>query len=147
MFDTLLISLLFFATAQQSADQATQDIQRSHIEANVPAPADFDRFLQRDLRSYFAQARKSEEVRVEFELLREGPTQTGVSYPKFYAWVRVDGGKSPADRGAVRLAAIEKKRFEVTDFVSEQAVRKDPDGISQIFPGAVCERIKSKLEQ
>lgn len=138
---------LFFAATQASPQQAIQDIQRSHIEANVPAPADFNRFLQRDLVSYFSLLRKENTVPIEFELLRDGPTQSGVSYPKFYAWVQVAGGKSPEDRGAVRLAAIEKERFVVTDFVSEQAIRNEPEGIYQIFPGPVCERIKSKLER
>jgi hypothetical protein len=142
MIAALLVSLL--AAAQQPGEQTMQDIQRSHIEANVPAPADFERFLKRDLVSYFAQARKKN-LPVDFELLRDGPTQSGVSYPKFYVWVRVAGGKSPEDRGAVRLAAIEKKRFEVTAFLSEEVIRSDPEGIFRLFPGQVCERIKAKV--
>jgi hypothetical protein len=143
MIATLLTLLL--AAAQPTPEQAIQDVQRSHIEGNVPGPAEFDKLLRRDLAGYFAQARKKKKIAVDFELLRDGPTQSGVSYPKFYAWVRVAGGRSPADRGAVRLAAIEKKRFEITDFVSEQAIRNDPEEIFRLFPGQVCERIKTKL--
>jgi len=50
-------------------------------------------------------------------MLRDGPTQSGVSYPKFYLWVRVAGGKSVDDRGAVRVVAVKRKRFDVTDFM------------------------------
>jgi hypothetical protein len=127
-----------------SPAQMMADIQRSHIEGNVPAPADFNKFLERDLAAYFGRA-AGKKVAVDFELLREGPTQSGVSYPKFYAWVRVAGGKSASDRGAVRLAAIDKTRFEISEFVSEAAIRKEPSSIYRLFPGPVCDRIKSKL--
>ena len=121
MIAALLVA--FLAATQPTGEQLTQDIQRSHIEANVPGPGEFEKLLKRDLASYFAQARKKKNLPVEFELLRDGPTQSGVSYPKFYAWVRIAGGKSPEDRGAVRLAAIEKKRFEVTVSCSSNSQR------------------------
>jgi hypothetical protein len=123
MLTALTLALLL--TAQAAPEQALQEIQRSHIEANVPGPADFDRFLLRDLGAYFAKARNQKAVPVTYELLREGPTQTGFSYPKFYVWVRVNGGKSPDDRGAVRLEAIDREHFEVTNFVSENAIKND----------------------
>jgi len=139
-----LVSLM--AAAQPSQEQAIREIQRSHIEGNVPGPADFDKFLRRDLAAHFAKVRRKKMVPVDFELLRDGPTQSGIAYPKFYAWVRIAGGKSSDDRGAVRLAAIDKVRFDVTDFVSERMIRKDPEGISRLFPGQVCERIVVKLK-
>lgn len=101
--------------------------------------------MRRDLATYFAQVRKKKIAQVEFQLLRDAPTQSGPAYPKFYASVVVAGGKSPQDRGAVRLAAIDKKRFEVTDFVSEEMIREDPDSIYQLLPAPVCEKIKAKL--
>ncbi|MFI5398614.1 MAG: hypothetical protein ACHQ9S_24055 [Candidatus Binatia bacterium] len=101
MLKAILISIL--VVGQAASAQLLQDVQRSHIEANVPAPADFDRFLRRDLGDYFAKERGLKAVSVEFELLREEPTQSGVSYPKFYLWVRIAGGTSSDDRGAVRL--------------------------------------------
>jgi hypothetical protein len=145
MIGVLLISA--FAAAQPDAGQVMQEIQRSHIDANVPDSADFEKFLRRDLADYFSTARKKKGVQVEHEPLRKGPTQSGVSYPKFYLWIRIGGGKNPQDRGAVRLAAIEKKRFEVTDFISEEAIRKDPKGIYGIFPAQVCETIRGKMIQ
>jgi len=137
--------MLILAAAQPAREQAMQDIQRSHIEANVPNRDDFEKFMRRDLGAYFGQTRKRKAVPVEYELLRDGPTQSGVSYPKFYVWVRVAGGKSSEDRGAVRVAAIEKTRFEVTDFVSEEMIRRDPESIFQMFPAQVCEKITAKV--
>jgi hypothetical protein len=139
--------ILLLAVAQLTPEQVVRDIQRSHIEANVPETADFETFMRRDLGAYFAQVRKKKMIPVDFELLRDGPTQSGVSYPKFYAWVRVTGGKLSEDRGAVRLVAIDKERFEVTDFLSEEMVRRDPEAIYQLFPRQVCERIKAKVAQ
>jgi hypothetical protein len=106
----MIIALLacLFVAAQPRAEEVMPDIQRSHIEANVPDSADFEKFLQRDLESYFAKARKKS-VAVKYEPLRNGPTQSGVGYPKLYLWVQVAGSKSPQDRGAIRLEAIDKK--------------------------------------
>src|SRR5262249_39636124 len=82
---------------------------------------------------------------IEFEMLREGPTQSGVSYPKFYVWVRIAGGRSIDDRGAVRVAAIDRERFDVTDFLSERAILTEPTRRYRIFPESVCVRIEQKL--
>lgn len=72
-------------------------------------------------------------------------TQSGVSYPKFYLWVRVANGESIDDRGAVRVAAVERKRFDISDVLSEGAIRGEPQGIYRVFPDAVGEKIEAKL--
>lgn len=126
------------------AEEAMREIQRSHIDGNMPAPADFEKFLKRDLTAYFAKERKKS-LPIEYEPLRNGPTQTGIAYPKFYVWVTIAGGKSPQDRGAVTVAAIEKKRFSVVDFVSEETIRSDPKGIYRVFPAPVCDKINAKV--
>ncbi len=129
--------------APQAADRPILETSHSHIDANVPAAEDFDKLLRRDLAGYFAAMFK--DLPVHYELLRDGPTQSGVAYPKFYLWVTIGGGESPRQRGAVRVAAIEKKRFEVSDFISEDAVKKDPAGIYRVFPAPVCEKINAKV--
>jgi hypothetical protein len=139
MVAALMLSLMVLA--------GPADVQSSHVEKNVPAPADFKRFLRRDLAGYFAQLRKKKTVPVQYELLRDGPTQTGVSYPKYYLWVRLAGGKSPADRGAVRVSAVEKKEFAITDFLTETEIREDETRLRRVFPAEVCDRIKSKLKK
>src|SRR6058998_2120737 len=80
-------------------------VAQSHIDANVPRNDDFDNFLKRDLAKYFS-ANNGQVTSVEYELLRDSPTQTGISYPKFYAWVRIVRNARDKEEGAVRLAAI-----------------------------------------
>ena len=143
MIGVLLICAL--APAQPDAGQVFGEIQKSHTDADVPDSAAFEKFLLRDLAEHFSTARNRKGIAVEYELLRQGPTHSGVSYPKFYLWVRIAGGKDPQDRGAVRVSAIEKKRFEVTDFVSEEAILNDFDQLYAVFPAAVCETIKGKI--
>ncbi len=120
------------------------NVQQSHIIANVPAPENFERYLSRDLVSYFSD-RLHHPVVVAYEPLRLGPTQSGVAYPKYYLWVKIDGGNDDTTRGAVRVAAVEQTHFVVTDFVSERVLRSEFDQALAVFPAAVCETIKIKL--
>jgi hypothetical protein len=138
-----LIAILLADNTDQI--QAIRDIQASHIAANVPSSADLEPFLRRDLNAYFANERHLKNVKVEFEFLRDGPTQTGISYPKYYIWVRINGGKSAADRGAACVSAVDQKGFDVTMFASEREIRADVPALKFVFPGPVCEKIKAKL--
>ncbi len=119
---------------------AQVDVQRSHIEANVPAPAEFERTLQRDLLA-FAKAKDANASRVQYKLLRDSPTQSGTAYPKFYAWVKVYVGDKLASEGAVRVTAIDRARFEVTHFLDTSAIRKEPQALNSIFPAALVPAI------
>jgi len=49
------------------------------------------------------------------------------------------------DVGVDRRTAGYRKRFEVTAFVSEEAIRAAPNSIHGILPAQVCETIKEKL--
>jgi hypothetical protein len=140
---TTILALVLLA-GQQSTDPL-RDLQRAHIEANVPPPAEFNRLLQRDLEAYFPK-RRGDTSLVKFEMLREGATQTGVAYPKFYVWAQVSVAGAVVEQGAIRLAAIQRKRFEVTDYLSESSLRADPGAMSRVFPAAVCDRIRAKLK-
>ena len=136
--------LALAALLTQTAPDVFRELQRSHIEANVPAPEDFDRMLTRDLEAYF-KTRLAKVVRVKAEPLRDAPTQSGVAYPKFYMWVQAFEGTVAVEQGAVRVEARERKQFDVTHFVSETEIRANPAALSGIFPAPVCERIKAKL--
>lgn len=127
-----------------AVERLMRGVQASHINANVPADADIERFLRRDLAEYFA-VKRGKEASIDFKWLRRGPTQSGVSFPKFYLWVRIEGGESQDDRGAVRVAATRRNHFSVTDFVSERDIRGDPHAIYGVFPGPVCDRIHEEL--
>jgi hypothetical protein len=142
MIGSVVLGVMLLTQAPDASVLA--EVQRSHIDANVPAAAEFTSLLQRDLEAYFNSTHQRD-IRVEHELLRDGPTQSGVAYPKFYAWVRVLQAGTVVKQGAARLAAIERTRFDVTSFVPDSAIRADPKALSSVFPEAVCEKIKAKL--
>jgi hypothetical protein len=121
-------------------------IADSHVAGNVPAKQDFDSFMKRDLRAYFAQ-RLGRTVEVQYSLLRLGATQTGVSYPKYYVWAIVQSdGAGPAQlEGAARVAAVDQNRFDVTDFVPKGEIILHPETIQSIFPAPVCDEIRKRL--
>ena len=138
----LLICTLLLASC---VDQTTRKIQTSHIEGNAPKAADFELMLQRDLTSYF-ETIHGEEVAVQYEFLRQGPTQSGVSYPKYYLWAKVTRAGSVIDEGAIRCAAVETTHFEVTDFITKTSLQKDLTQAASVFPAGVCERISEKIK-
>jgi hypothetical protein len=117
----------------------------SHVQGNVPPGEDFDAFLKRDLEGHFREL-SGRNVSVDWELLREGPTQSGMSYPKFYAWVTVYDQDIVIDEGAVAVAAVDKERFDVITFLSRDTIASDPEMIYNVFPGIVCERIEERLD-
>ena len=140
----MMLTSVFFLLLAQSPEDAMRQIQRSHIEANVPADSDFERFLQRDLDKYF-KATRTKPFTLTYEFLRKGATQSGVSYPKFYLWVQMSEEGKVVEQGAVRVAAVEKKEFQITDFARVAAIRADPASIYKVFPALVCETIKQRL--
>lgn len=145
---TILLLAMFMGlaiTPPASAQDVFADIQMSHIEGNVPTEQNFASFLNRDLRAYFKK-RLNQPVTVQYEPLRDGATQSGVSYPKFYLWVTVSANKKTVMQGAVRVAAIDKKYFEVTDFLSVSDMRKNPQAIDATFPLPVGAKIRERLK-
>ena len=133
-----MILILGNAVACRAQDPMTA-IANSHIEANVPKGKAFDEFLKRDLTSYFCEDAQS--CRVEYELLRKGPTQTGIAYPKYYAWVKCLMSDKLKSEGAVRLAAIEQVRFDVTTFIPASEISKDPEQVRAVFPAPLVDDI------
>jgi hypothetical protein len=117
------------------------DIAKSHIDANVPDKVDFDNFLQRDIDQYF-QKLFSALIITKHYFLRDGPTQTGISYPKYYLWVEIYSNTENIELGAIRIAAINKKYFEITNFVTKKEMIKNEVNIRMIFPELVCQKIE-----
>ncbi len=139
-----LLSGVFFTPILISCN-STSSIQTSHIEANVPEAKNFDSFLRRDLKLYFDNTMKTQ-FHIDYELLREGPTQSGVAYPKFYLWVRIHDGKKVQEEGAVRIAAVEKTHFEVTNYVTKEHLKLDSRNIYEIFPKPVGQKIETIIK-
>ena len=140
----LIISILVYVRNIYYQAQVVSDIATSHIQANVPDNDDFDKFLTRDLETYFKGIYKKD-ILVKYEYLREGATQTGIAYPKYYLWVTISDSNQTIDEGAARVAAIDKQRFDVTDYLSHSDIKTEVDKIYSIFPKPVCEKIKEKL--
>jgi len=128
---------VYFALAGTRRHAALDEAATSHINADVPAQSLFDPALRRDLLAYFGGER------VEYTLLRAGPTQSGTAHPKYYAWVKIAG----RGEGAVRLAAVGGNHFEVTDFVSLTEVRERPSRLNGVFPEALMSEIQRHARQ
>jgi len=146
---TIFFMFIFYACyAQNQQDSAQQrmfeDIQKSHLDANIPDQFQFDSLLKRDLEKYFSK--KSKPVVVKWEFLREVATQSGVAYPKYYLWTKVYTEDKLSKEGAVRVAAIDKIRFDITDFVSIKEIKNHSQDIYAIFPSAVCEKINLLIQ-
>jgi hypothetical protein len=136
--------LLLVGACTASCQSIGDSITDSHVRANVPDEKDFDAFLKRDLESYFKNLKKKDVV-VEYQLLRDGPTQSGTAFPKFYVWVTVKEDGTLLEDGAVRVAAMEKKRFGVYDYVTRADIDRDLDKAYETFPRAVVDKIKEKM--
>ena len=136
----MLITVLLLFSMSAFAQSPLTDVQASHIDANVPPPGSFDAFLKRDLLAYFHVAGVSA---AEYKLLRDEPTQSGVAYPKYYLWVKVRSGNSMIHEGAVRVAAIERERFEVTSFLSRSKIQSAPSIVGEVFPSALVPLVLS----
>ena len=144
----LLVMLLLMVGGSTVACQSSviDSIAESHIDGNVPDEKDFDKFLKRDLAAYFKES-TGKDVVVEYELLRNAPTQSGIAFPKFYAWVKVKEKDNLIEEGAVRLAAMEKKRFGVTDYLKRSDIEKDVEQVYKVFPRPVGDKIKERISK
>jgi hypothetical protein len=120
---------------------APQSISQSHIDANIPAESDFDGFLKRDLEAYFSTT-YGKPVTVSYQLLRSAPTQSGLSFPSFYAWIKVVNAGKELDQGAIEVDALYRKYFEVTYYASRRDIFQNPDALDQHFPPQVANLIR-----
>ena len=123
------------------------DVATSHVEANVPPQNQLLSMLERDLLAYFSTLSSIRVTKVDVMLLRDGPTQTGVAYPKYYAWVILRSDSSETRSGAVRVAAVDNTHLEVTDFISRETLRSDPQAVSHVFPAALVADINRRALQ
>lgn len=118
--------------------QSMPELQSAHIAAHVPIGGDFEALLVRDLAAYFVRQGITAPV-VTYELLRDAPTQSGVSFPKFYVWVSATASNGSVVDGAARVAAIDRTHFEITDFVSRDKIVTQPDSLDLVVPAALVD--------
>ncbi|OIP78123.1 MAG: hypothetical protein AUK48_02355 [Oscillatoriales cyanobacterium CG2_30_44_21] len=119
-------------------------VQDSHIQGNTPS--NFAQVLKRDLLKHF-QAPDDGSITVEYEMLRDIATQSGVALPKYYIWVKMYGQEGIVAEGAVKVAAIAKKKFEVLDYLSIADLAKSPERINQVFPIPIGDKIRARLSR
>lgn len=138
---TTVVSLLAIAVTSVFAQSS---LQQSHIEGNVPPQELFTEFLSRDLLAFFRAGQMPSADSIQIKLLRSSPTQSGVSFPKFYAWVKVLSGSKVLQEGAVRVAAVNRTHFEVTRFLSIAQLKANPNEVGSVFPSALVPVILEK---
>jgi hypothetical protein len=123
-----LVQCVLLASICLTQPACQSPLAQSHIDANVPDAKVFGPLMERDLQGYFEKTLDTtEKIHVQFQLLRDGPTQTGISYPKFYVWAKILSGDRILTEGAVRVAAVDRTQFNVTD-----AFGKSPWPISAV---------------
>ena len=141
----IFITSLLLVSGACTLAQDISGIGKSHIDANVPDEKDFDAILKRDMTAYVTD-RSDKEIAVGVELLRNAPTQSGVALPKFYVWiVKRDAQGVVMEEAAARIAAIEKKKFEVIQYYEKKRIVAEPDLMKKVFPADVYEKILSKV--
>lgn len=113
---------------------------KSHAEGNVPDEKDFAQFLRRDLTAFLSTS--FGELSVEYELLRDQPTQAGVGYPHYYVWLTGSKGSKTVVSGAARVSAIERKEFRVDDFLTSTEIQTGK-GLAA-FPEALQAAIRER---
>jgi hypothetical protein len=139
-----LVSIFTGAPLWNSLVDIFADLRTSHIEGNVPEPEDFDRFLKRDLESYFSES-AGKPVCVTCEVLSDEPYQVGLSYPKYNIWVRGFEGDALVFEGLAWVGAAEKSYFYVVDYWSADELREVADDLDQALPKDVAEKIVEKI--
>lgn len=122
-------------------ERVVAELQASHISENVPPDASFMMLLQRDVRAFLV-ANKLPAASVEMKALRKGATQSGVSYPKYYVWIRAADKAGHRIAGAMRVAAIERVRFEVINFTPADSIKSDPASLASIYPALLIPVIR-----
>ena len=116
--------------------------RHQQAEPDIPPPAVSDAQLRGDLQKYFSSRRPALTV-IGYDLLRPGPTITGIAYPKYYLWVRLRGANSSLIEVAVRVAAI-NQAFEITNVVDAEGIRSGKEAPGAVFPTALVPEIERR---
>ena len=146
LFLGLMVAFTLSACSAQTPKPMTSEefirqMRDSHVDGNVPEKKDFLSFLERDLQAHFADQFGSDCL-VDYQFLRKGPTQSGVSLPKYYLWLKVsDSNKENQTEGAARVAAMDKKDFEVLQFFNKKSIQSKPEAMKMTFPAPLVPSI------
>ena len=140
-----LIAILAVVTFASSCGLPLS-ISASHVDANVPDPADFDRILIHDLTEYVTDS-DDKGISVKYEMLRDRPSQSGVALPKFYCWLqKLDADGNVIEEAAIRMAAVDKTHFDVIQYFEKDRIIREPEVLKGVFPADVIEKIMAKVQ-
>lgn len=114
-------------------------ISMAHIKANAPDEAHFDELLTSSLETYCRDMGGGKPVTVRYAMLRDGPTQAGLGFPKYYVWVEVFDGPRRIVQGAAKAVGINRQELEITDFFSEATIGNLPLSLYRTFPKAAAD--------
>lgn len=128
IFSITLLSMIFYIYA------GGLDISQGHIDANVPAPDVFNEILAESIDQYLMDEYNLTRPITEYKLLRDYPSQTGLAFPKYYAWISSKDKDDKVVIGVARLAAIDKDYFDITDFVDSKTITKNGSSELNAFP-------------
>lgn len=106
-----------------------------HAAENVAPPA-----LRRSLVEYFKSSGYPSTSSVSVSYLRDGPTVTGIAWPKYYLWVAATATGKVVSEGAVRVAD-EDGTFKVTDYIPKDRAAAEPSAVSSVFPAPLVPKI------
>jgi hypothetical protein len=117
--------------------------REAHIAAHAPPRDTFEALLQQDLNAYFRKEEGIADAAVTFQLLRRRAAQTGVSLPKYYLWVEAASNGVPEASGAVIVAAVDQRRFDVLNFTRDEQIRRSPESLAQ-YPESLAPAIRER---
>lgn len=101
----------------------------------VAALADVERELEAALSVLFG----SDVSLQRHQFLRDGPTVTGIAFPKYYLWVEGQRGAEEF-RGAVRVAD-ENGTIVATHFQTDAEIRENRGSLAMVFPAPLIPAI------
>ena len=84
-------------------------------------------------------------TRIEAQLLRDGPTITGIAVPKYYLWARLFTKDRQFDAAAIRLAD-DAGAVHVLQIIDREAIRRQPNALRSIFPAVLVPKILALAE-
>jgi hypothetical protein len=99
--------------------------------------------LAEALNNYLAPSLGAD-LRVEYALLRDIPTQVGVAVPKYYVWFVARQQGQVVAEGAARIAALSDDEFTILNLVSRSDILDDPAQLERIFPTALVPDIERR---
>jgi hypothetical protein len=140
----LALILWLLAVGDVPAQSMPEALQNDYIEANVPPEDVFSTYLERDVLAYMQAEVSPKIIDVKTTLLRQGATQSGTAYPKFYLWVVATSKGGAVIDGAARVAAVDRVGFEITRFLSSKEIKDDPKAVASTFPAPIVPDILEK---